>query len=338
MHLLKERVKLKRIFGAVVSLVLMMPLTNTLQAAEIMRCSHQLSPNSHIAKVIDQWAAEIETLSENDIDVQINGANSLVMAPRNIAAVRAGELECAFSNNRHWTESLPLMDITLEPFALRNVEILKKWRGSPAANLLEQKILETGLTNVAWLFTTWRTAITSNGRHIIKPSDFKGVRIQGLGPISNAAFEALGAIPVDMSDKKAYVALENGDLDAGLTNVSSALSARYFEVQDHVTILPLFTLFYNGYVNTTWYNALPEKSKQAIREASARAAIWAIEASEISAAAAPNLLKDEDMQVYVATQPEIEALKNIMRPAFNKKFLSTTGQLGSELITLVDEM
>lgn len=316
----------------------MMSLTNTLQAAEIMRCSHQLSPNDHIAKVIDQWAAEIETLSENEIDVQINGANSLVKAPRNVSAVRAGELECAFSNNRQWTESLPLMDITLEPFALRNVEILKKWRGSPAANLLEQKIVETGLTNIAWLFTTWRTAITSNGQHIIKPSDFDGLRIQGLGPISNAAFEALGATPIDMSNKKAYVALENGDLDAGLTNVSSALSARYFEVQDHVTILPLFTLFYNGYVNSAWYNKLPEKSKQAIRDASAKAAIWAIEASEISAAAAPNLLKGEDMQVHIATEPEIEALKNIMRPAFNKKYLATTGHLGSELITLVDEM
>ncbi len=329
---------MKRIFSAVISLILMTPLTNTLQAAEIMRCSHQLPPNNHIAKVIDQWAAEIETLSENDIDVQINGANSLVKAPRNAAAVRAGELECAFSNNSQWTESLPLMDITLEPFALRNVDILKKWRGSPAANLLEQKIADTGLTNVTWLFTTWRTAITSKGRHIIKPSDFEGLKIQGLGPISNAAFEALGAVPIDMSDMEAFEALGNGDLNAGLTNVSSALSARYYEVQDHVTILPLFTLFYNGYINTAWYDTLPKKSKQAIKDASAKAAIWAIEASEISAAAAPNLLKNEDMQIHIATEPEIEALRNIMRPAFNKKYLAATGQLGSELITLVNEM
>ena len=325
-------------FGAIVSLVLMISFTSTLQAAEIMRCSHPLPPNNHIAKVIDQWAAEIETLSENDIDVQINGANSLVKATRNAAAVRAGELECAFSGNSQWRESLPLMDITLEPFALRNMDILNKWRGSPAANLLEQNIADTGLTNVTWLFTTWRTAITSKGRHIITPSDFKDLRIQGLGPISNAAFEALGARPVDMSDKQTYDALKSSNLDAGLTNVSSALSSRYYEVQDHVTILPLFTLFYNGYVNTTWYNALPEKNKQAIKDASAKAANWAIEASEISAAAAPKLLEDEDMQVYIATEPEIETLKNIMRPAFNKKYRDVTGKSGSELITFVNEM
>ena len=329
---------MKKIFGAIVSLLLMTPLGNGLQAAEIMRCSHQLPPDNHIAKIIDQWAAEIEILSENDIDVQINGANSLVKAPRNAAAVRAGEIECAFSNNSQWADSLPEMDITLEPFALRNVEILKKWRGSRAASLLEQAISDSGLTNVTWLFTTWRTAITSKGRRIVEPSDFEGLRIQGLGSISNAAFEALGAKPIDMSDNKAYTALENDDLDAGLTTVSSVLSARYYEVQDHVTILPLFTLFYNGYVNTTWYNSLPEKSKQAITDASAKAAIWAIEASEISAAAAPNLLKDKEMQVHIATGPEIETLKSIMRPAFNLKYLSATGPLGAELIKLVGEM
>ncbi|MZR29164.1 TRAP transporter substrate-binding protein DctP [Sneathiella litorea] len=329
---------MKKIFGVAIWLFLMTSLTNIPQASEIMRCSHQLPPNDHIAKVIDQWAAEIETLSENDIDVQINSANSLVKAPRNAEAVRAGELECAFSNNIQWTESLPLMDITLEPFAFRNVEIHKKWSGSPAASVLERRIAETGLTNVTWLFTTWRTTITSKDRHLVKPSDFKGIRIQGLGPIFNTALEALGSKPVDMPDRLAYKALEKGELDAGLTNVSSALSERYYEVQDHVTILPLFTVFYNGYVNTEWYNALPEKSRQAIIDASAKAEIWAIEASEISAAAAPGLLKGEDMQIHIATMPEIEVLKDIMLPAFKNKYLATTGRNGVDLITLVDQM
>ena len=143
-----------------------------------MRCSHQLPPDNHIAK-------------ENGIDVQVNCAGSLVQAPRNAAAVKAGEIECAFSMNSEWTKDLPLMDVTLEPFALRNVEILKKWDESSAARLLEEKIKETGLTNVAWLFTTWRTAITSKGKYLVKPEDFEGIRIQGLGPISNASFAAM---------------------------------------------------------------------------------------------------------------------------------------------------
>ena len=41
-----------------------------------MRCSHQLPPKHHIAKVIDKWAAEVESQSNGGIDVQIFGANS----------------------------------------------------------------------------------------------------------------------------------------------------------------------------------------------------------------------------------------------------------------------
>jgi|TARA_R110002124_G_scaffold217817_3_gene383461 C4-dicarboxylate-binding protein DctP len=329
---------LKRISGAAVGLLLMSIITSPAQSAEVMRCSHQLPPDNHIAKVIDQWAAEIETLTENGIDVQVNGAGSLVQAPRNAAAVKAGEIECAFSMNSEWTKDLPLMDVTLEPFALRNVEILKKWDESSAARLLEEKIQETGLTNVAWLFTTWRTAITSKGKYLVKPEDFEGIRIQGLGPISNASFAAMGATAIDMSDMEAVEALMEGELDAGLTNISSALSARYFNVQNHVTILPLLTIFYNGYLNSEWYNSLSEATRQAIQDASDKAVLWAIEASEISAAAAPRILEEEGMRVHIATPEEVEALKSVMRPAFTKAFLGATGSEGAELIELVENI
>lgn len=334
----KGRLKLRRISGAIIGLMLMSIITSTAQSAEIMRCSHQLPPDNHIAKVIDQWAAEIETLTENGVDVQVNGAGSLVQAPRNAAAVKAGEIECAFSMNSEWTSDLPLMDVTLEPFALRNVEILKKWNDSRAAGLLEKKIKEIGLTNVVWLFTTWRTAITSKGKHLVKPEDFQGIRIQGLGPISNASFAVMGATAIDMPDKATVEALKNGDLDAGLTNISDALSARYFDVQNHVTILPLLTVLYNGYINSGWYDRLSEKNRKAIQEASDKAALWAIEASEISAAAAPRLLQEEGMRVHIMTPQEVEALKSIMRPAFTEAFLAATGESGAELIEIVENM
>ncbi|WP_334128078.1 TRAP transporter substrate-binding protein DctP [Sneathiella sp.] len=306
--------------------------------AKSMRCSHQLPPDNHIAKVIDQWAAEIEMLTNNRIDVQINGANSLVDAPRNAMAVRAGEIECAFSINSQWADSLPLMAVTLEPFALHNVDTLKRWDGSPAAELLNDEIAELGITNLVWLFTTWQTAITSKGDFLIAPEDFKGVRIQGLGPHSNAAFEALGAIPVDMSDADAVKALKAGDLDAGLTNISSALSSNFYAVQDHITILPLFAVYYNGYINSEWLATLPSEYQKAIEEASRKATLWAIEASEIAAAAVPRLLKEEGVNIHLATAKEIAALQDIMRPAFNQVFLDRTGDKGKTLLQLMNDL
>lgn len=324
--------------GAVTCLLLTMVGGTSVDAAETMRCSHQLPPDNHIAKVIDQWAAEIETLSEHTIDVQVYGANSLVKAPRNAAAVKAGEIECAFSINSEWAGTIPLMDVTLEPFTLGNIDVLKKWNGSEAAAVLEREILRQGLKNVTWLFTATRTAVTSKGKSLIKPADFKGVKIQGLGPIPDAAFAAMGAKPVNLPDSAAYQALQHGEIDASVTSLSTAVSGKYYEVQDRVTILPLFSIFFNGYINSEWYQRLPEKSRQAIVEAGNKAALWAIDASEISAAAAPGKLKEEGMGVHVATNAEIKALKSIMQPAFADAFREATGSDGENLIKLVGKL
>ncbi len=95
------------------------------QAAEAMRCSHQLPPQHHIAQVIDRWAAEVEAQSNGDIDVQVFGANSLSGAKENIPGVAKGSIECAFSVNFQWGKTLPIMNVTLKPYAITSKDVLE---------------------------------------------------------------------------------------------------------------------------------------------------------------------------------------------------------------------
>ncbi len=326
--------------GLAVSLALATGMSSAVNAAEsqVMRCSHQLPPAHHIAKVIDRWAAEVESLSGGQIDVQIFGANSLVGAKQNATSVAKGDIECAFSINPQWGKTLPLMNVTLGPFAVSSLDALQKWDGSDAAKFLEEKLLTKGVRNVTWMFTTRSTAITSNGKFLIKPEDFKGVKIRGLGPVPDAGFVAMGAAPSAMSGSKVYQALSTGVIDAGLTDVSAAYSRKYYEVQDHVVVLPLFSIYFHGYVNPAWYDGLPADAQAAIDEAGKKAAVWAIEASEEAASKAPNQLAEKGMQVHIATDAENEALKAIMAPAFNKAFGDATGEDGVKLLDLIANM
>lgn len=308
------------------------------QAATEMKCSHQLPPAHHIAKVIDLWAAEIETLSDGEIDVQIFGANSLTGAKQNATAVAKGDIDCAFSINPQWGKTLPLMNVTLGPFAVSSLEELNNWDGSEAAQYLEEQLLTKGVKNVTWLFTTRSTAITSKGKPLTKPEDFEGVKIRGLGPVPDAGFVAMGAAPSAMSGSKVYQALSTGVIDAGLTDVSAAVSRKYYEVQDHVTVLPLFSIYFHGYVNPAWYDGLSDKGKMAVDEAGKKAAVWAIEASEASAAKAPAELEAKGMKVHVATEAEIEVFQKVMGPAFNQAFGDASGDQGKQLLILVDKL
>jgi C4-dicarboxylate-binding protein DctP len=326
--------------GMAVSLALATGAGSSAFATEttVMRCSHQLPPAHHIAKVIDRWAAEVESLSGGEIDVQIFGANSLVGAKQNATSVAKGDIECAFSINPQWGKTLPLMNVTLGPFAVSSLDALQKWDGSAAAKFLEEKLLTKGVRNVTWMFTTRSTAITSNGGFLIKPSDFKGVKIRGLGPVPDAGFVAMGAAPSAMSGSKVYQALSTGVIDAGLTDISAAYSRKYYEVQDSVVVLPLFSIYFHGYVNPAWYDGLSAKSQAAIDEAGRKAAVWAIEASEEAAAKAPGQLAEKGMKVHIATDAENAALKAIMAPAFNKAFGDATGADGKKLLELISQM
>ncbi|MBU1304849.1 MAG: C4-dicarboxylate ABC transporter, partial [Alphaproteobacteria bacterium] len=149
-------------------------------AATEMRCSHQLPPAHHIAQVVDKWAAEVEAASEGELDVQIFGADSLVGARENIVATAKGDIECAFSLNFQWGKTLPMMNVTVAPFAFGDLEIWRKWPDSEAAAYLSDKLLEKGVRNVVWMFQTNSSVFTTNGRFLVKPEDFQGVKMRGL--------------------------------------------------------------------------------------------------------------------------------------------------------------
>ncbi|GAB5439174.1 TRAP transporter substrate-binding protein DctP [Falsiruegeria mediterranea] len=303
-----------------------------------MRCSHQLPPSHHIAKVIDQWATEIETQSNGEIDVQVFGANSLVGARENIVSVAKGNIECAFSINPQWGKTLPVMNVTLKPYAVTDLETLAAWPGSEAASFLEEKLLEKGVQNAVWLFTTRMTAMTSKGAPLINPADFEGVKIRGLNPVADAGLVAMGAAPSAMSGSKVYEALSTGVIDAGMTDIAAAYSRKYFEVQDHVTVVPLFSVFFHGYLNPAWYNGLTDAQKAVIADAGAKAAVWAVDASEEASSAAPSQLEEKGMKVHFQTPEEEAAWKELMAPAFDASFGSATGEDGVKLLELVNQI
>ncbi len=306
--------------------------------AAVMRCSHQLPPKHHIAKIIDQWAAEVVAQSNGDIDVQVFGANSLRGAKQNIPAVAKGDIECAFSVNFQWGKTVPTMNVTMRPYTVTDLDVLTNWPGSPAADFLDAKLLEKGVKNAVWLFTTRMSAYTSNGSPLIAPGDFDGVKIRGINSLFDSSLVALGAAPSAMSGSKVYQALSTGVIDAGLTDISAAYSRKYYEVQEYVTVSPLFSVFFHGYLNPAWYAKLSDANKKAIAAAGIKAAKWAMDTSEASAAKAPGQLRAKGMKVHVHTSAEMAAMKAAMAPAFDKAFADAAGDDGRMLIDILSKM
>ncbi|CAO3425406.1 TRAP transporter substrate-binding protein DctP [Azospirillum endophyticum] len=315
-----------------------MALPTDAEAATRMRCSHQLPPSHHISKIIERWAAEVKTLSDGDLDVQVFGSDSLIKANDNILAVAKGDIECAFSLNFQWGKTLPLMNVTVGPYTMSSIEAWKKWPTSEAAAFLEERLLKKGVKNVVWMFQTNTSVFTSKGKPLLKPADFQGLKMRGIGPAFDRGLKAMGATPVAIPGSEVYQALATGVIDTAITDVAAAWSRKYYEVQDHMTVVPVLAAYLHGYVNPGWYSKLTDKDKAALKKAGEDAAAWALEASQQAAANAPAELESKGVKVHVATPEENAAFKAAMAPAFAEGFADETGADGRKLLELVQKL
>ncbi len=295
-----------------------------LSADEIeFRISHQLPPGHHIAQLVQAFAEDVEARTEGRVDVEVFGANQAFTPDQNHPAVARGQIEGALSVNFQWGNTIPELNVVTIPYFFTDLERIERFPGSEAAAIVEDKLMERGVRNIGWFFTTRQSIFTSNGHPLVAIDDFEGVKIRGLNPLVDEALIAAGAAPAAMPGSEVYQALQTGVIDAGLTDVSAAYSRNYYEVQDYGTVAPFFTVYFHLYVNPEWWDDLPDDIRDAIAAAAAKAEQDAIPLTEQTAEAAIEQLRDEGMEIHIQTDEEIATFKEVMQPPVMDAFIES---------------
>ena len=297
---------------------------SALAADYTMRISHQLPPGHHIAQLVDGMAGEIEERSGGRMDVEILGAAQAFKPEQNHPAVARGQIEAAISVNFQWGNTIPEMNLVTIPYFLTDLERIKKFPGSEPAKILEAKLEEKGVRNIAWFYTTRQSIFTSSGKPLVALDDFQGVKIRGLNQLVDEGLVAAGAAPASMPGSEVYQALQTRVIDAGLTDVSAAFSRKFFEVQEFGTVAPFFTVYFHLYANPTWLDGLPEDLRQIVLEEAEDAEQEVIEITERTAEQAIADLKEQGMTLHIQTDEEAEAFKAVMQPPVLEAFKASS--------------
>jgi TRAP-type C4-dicarboxylate transport system substrate-binding protein len=304
----------------------------------VMRISHQVPPAHHLTRLLEGFAADVKQRTNGQVDVQLYGSEQLAKAAENFPAVARGTIEAAMSVNFQWGTTIPEMSATLVPFAMSDLEKIKRFPTSDARRFLDQKLEQRGVKSVAWLYITRETIITSGRKPIVQLEDFKGVKIRGLNPLTDNALTAVGAAPSAMPGSEVYQALQAGVLDAGLTDLSAAFSRKYYEVQRYGTVTPLFTIYFHMYANPAWWNKLSAAHRQAIEAAAAAAEQNAIGVTEATAAAALKDLQAKGMTIHVQTPQERDTWRAAMEKPVRDAFLKTAPEGGARILDLLNKL
>jgi C4-dicarboxylate-binding protein DctP len=279
-----------------------------------MRISHQFPPTHHTAKALDQFAADVKAATGGKVDVQIFGAEQLFKANQNIPAVARGQVESAAIVDLSWTSTIPEMAVTTIPYLVTRVDQLKKFPSSDLSALLDQKMEAKGVHNIAWLVDANNAVITSSRKPLVKPDDFKGIKIRGLSKLFDASLVAMGASPSAMPGSEVYQALQSGVLDAGITSLDAAYARRYYEVQKYGVASTLFTVHETLIVNPGWWDKLPADVKRAIETAAHKAEATLLPKTDGIDPAEVAKLRDRGMEVTVLTPAQVKTLEPVMQP------------------------
>jgi tripartite ATP-independent transporter DctP family solute receptor len=209
------------------------------------------------------------------------------------------------------------------PFVFRSAQHAYTVLDGPVGTGVLNELAPHGLKGLAYWENGWR-AFTNNKRPVKTPDDLKGLKIRSTpNPYHIQAFKLLGMNPSPMAIAELYTALEVGTFDAQEHPINVTWSAKFYEVQKHLTVSnhvysPLILAMNKGK-----FDSLPANFQQIVVDAAREAAKYQRELNASNAGKVVAELKKSGMQVV--ENVDMAPFQKIVSESIAKTFAEKNG-------------
>jgi len=163
---------------------------------------------------------------------------------------------------------------------------------------------------------------------IRKPTDFKGLKVRGLGRVNLAMLQSLGATPVSLNFVELSPAIQQGVIDGLNVPTDNFLVYKWNESIKHVTYATYYIAFYPWMVNAAWWNKLDPELQKIIQEVATDVTTRHRARAEAESQKAITGMRAAGVNVHVQTDEERKEWMTATQPIW-KQF---EGQIGAELL------
>lgn len=191
---------------------------------------------SHIKyKVAEKFAEELEKNSDGRMKVQIYPANQLGKEADMQQQVESGTLDFAILSNGTMSSISESINGWFMPFLFDNLEAASKASSSEPAKQMMTDLETKGMIGYGLFFAGQRHIISH--KEIKSVADLNGLKIRIPGsPVFESYYKAIGAGPASMPLPEVYTALSTGVIDAVDTDLDAAVSQKFYEAADVLTL------------------------------------------------------------------------------------------------------
>jgi len=239
-----------------------------------MRFAHASPETSsqHFAAL--QFAKNVKEASDGAIDIRVYPNSQLGNDMTVLGALRGGTIDMMMAGAGSFAGLVPMWDGLELPFLFTGPDhVARVFDGAIGAELFGQ-LPTHGLQGLAWFENGFR-CITTKNRAVRAPEDVKGLKIRVQPtPIHILTWRLLGANPVPMAIGELYQALESGAVDAQEHPITIAHSAKYYEVQKHLTMSRHVYTALPVIMNKAKFDGLTPAQQTLLLDASLASARW----------------------------------------------------------------
>ena len=275
-----------------------------------LRASTPTAPDHAWSKCLDQIAADVadQTDGRIQIDVYYNASLSENSEKTMTEQIMTGTLDLGAIPGPLAGKGFSAFSV---PFQFDDRDHIARVCESDVAKELLAATEETGLHSIAYIENGFRQ-ITNNKHAIKTPEDMKHVKIRTPQSATTiAAITAMGGDATAINAGELYVALSQGTVDGQENALATIWNNGYYEVQQYCTVIdynwsPAVIAF-----NTEIWNSLSAEDQKIIEGIVAEAAVACNEALAAEDETLISMLEEEGMEVYVLTEEERAAFKEL---------------------------
>ena len=234
------------------------------EAAEVitMKLAH-VCPDDHPYNTsAKRFAQLVKEKSNNTIEVNVFPAGALGGERDITENLQMGNIDLMWNSMGVTATFVPEVNVFNLPFIFKGRDNFIKIAEGPIGKKLLEKFDDAGLKGLAFGGPIFRVPMNNRGP-INSPDDLKGLKIRLMEvPMHIATYKALKASPTPIPFPELYSSLQLGVVDANENALGTLSTAKLYEVQKYLTILPVFS---NGAVlimsKKTWDRLSAQQQK-----------------------------------------------------------------------------